>query len=560
MKALLACLLIASASLSTPVDRDVVFDAMNDELGRSINQLKIEKHDKPYYVSYLVHDTEKLDIKATFGAITEDKESRARKLAVDVHVGDYKLDSGNMQRGFSWDDMMGGTSLSLDDNYDAIRHKLWLRTDTAYKIAVQNLEKKKAALQQKSVKERPDDWSHEQPLVLVESKKAFSPDREELKTKIKNLSAVFKNYPTIRSSSVSLEDTFITKYFVNNEGAKIRVCEQECVIRVSATAQGKDGMQIADTAIIAVPDERHIPPDCEAQATHLADILTTTLNAKEFENYQGPVLFEKQAAAQFFNRTLAPNVVVKRPTDDERMGRADDTSQSRIGRRILPTFIGVVDDPTLKDETGAALPATFEVDNEGVAAKRVVLVEKGILKTLLSTRLPTLKIKNSSGHGPGENRRAVASNLIIQSDSTLDATSLKAKLLALGKEDGLDYVILVRKLSFSPRRENRSEELIENLLGRRPDRSDLPIAVDVSKVYISDGHEEALRGVEFASTTSRILRDIVATGNDSGIYQMADGMSSVTTPSIIVTEVELQKPHEDIDKPPTLSHPYFEKP
>ncbi len=562
MKAVLLSLIIALAASDMRPNDDVLFEAMNDELARSVGQLKIEKHEKPYYVSYCICDFSTLDIDASFGAITEDQQSRHRTLSVDVHVGSYQLDSGNMRRDY-WDNFIDPGTLNLDDDYYAVRHKLWLKTDSAYKHAVENLEKKKGILQEKNAKERPDDWSKEQPLVLIQPKQELLPDRDTWKARVKNLSSIFKEYPKIRQSTVGLKEFLVSRYFVNNEGSKSRVNEQLSVITATGVAQANDGMMIGDSVVIAALDEHHIPPNdqLETRIRQLAKRLTQAADAKECEIYQGPVMFQGEAAAEFFNKTLAPNVVVKRPSEEQRV--AEDMSQSRIGRRILPTFISVKDDPDLRDESGTRLPQSYDVDGQGVGAKPVMLVEKGILKTLLSSRLPTLKVKSSNGHALEADDRPRISNLIVQSDTKLDPSNMRAKLLEFGKEDGLHYVLIVRKLSWLPRAELRGrysfdEDEMWNG-NNRQDRIDLPLAVDCVRLYIFDGHEEPVRGTEFAPSTLRILRDIVATGDDSQTYPLTDGETSITTPSIILRDVEVQKSRADLQKPPTLPHPYFEK-
>jgi predicted Zn-dependent protease len=562
MKAVLLSLLIASAISGKQPDGDVLFDAMSDELARSVAQLKIDKHDKPYYIGYRIDDTDTLDIRASFGAFTEDQESRARMLSVDVHVGDYKLDSGNMRRRY-WDEFSDFQKLSLDDDYDAIRHKLWLRTDAAYKNAVENFENKKAALQQKNLKERPDDWSKEQPCVLVQSKQQCLRDRTGWKTRVKNLSSIFKEFPEIRQSNVTLKELCDTRYFVNNEGSKSRVFEQVCVLTANGTAQAKDGIKVADSVVIAAIDEHHMPADdlLENKIRQLAKRLTLAVDAKECETYQGPVMFEGEAAAEFFDKTLAPNVVVKRPPDTQRV--TEDIGQGRIGHRILPTFISVIDDPALKDASGTRFPGGSDVDGQGVPVQQVTLVEKGILKTLLSSRLPTLKVKTSNGHALSENSRPRISNLVVQSDAALDSAKMKSKLLELGKENGLDYVLIVRKLKWAPRSLSRygisfDEDGSPSAVDRN-DRIRLPSAVDCARLYLADGHEEVVREAEFAPVTMKILRDIAATGNDFQTYSQMDGDTNITTPSIILRDVEVQKSSIDVDKPPVLPRPEFQK-
>jgi len=586
MKPILVPLIIALTSSQPQADNDVLFDAMNDELARTVAQLKIEKHDKPYYVSYRIDDCDSLNTSASFGAITSDTYNRYRVLSVDVHVGSYGLDSGNMNSTaiWEWEPQSAASKLTLDNDYDAIRHTIWLRTDSAYKKAVRNLEKKKALLQQKNIKERPDDWSHEKPTVLIQPRVTASYNRAEWRERVKNLSAIFKDYPKIRRSSISLAQVTDNKYFINNEGSKSRVVEGDCTLAINATAQAKDGLKLSDSQDIEVIDAQHLPSDEQLKAAinQFAQRLSTIVDAKEGELYQGPVLLEGEAAAEFFNRSLAPNVVVNRPADADRSLRTEDAVMGRIGWRILPKFINVEEDPTLRDATGARQPASYEVDDQGVPAKKVVLVEKGILKTLLSSRLPTLKVKSSNGHALGTNDLAQSSNLIIQpdrkaapNDVDLDPEKLKAKLIEFGKEDGLDYVLVVRKLSNSPLDGSQGMFFSVDTGGfeSKKEQLDLPMALDVSRLYLSDGHEELLRGAEFATTTVRILREIAATGDDSKMYQKSTGTSmdsfdteapsyrpaSITTPSIILRDMEVLKTHTDVDKPPILSHPFFEK-
>jgi TldD protein len=562
---LLPLILLMATSSAVAAERDPILDAMNDELKRSVTELKIDKHDKPYYVSYMISDDTSLEIAAAFGAITKDELSRGRNAFVDVHVGTYQLDSGHVSRGLFG--LAGGVpgsvkEISLDDNYDAIRHELWLQTDSSYKNAIQHLEKKKSDLGEKNVKERPDDWSKESAIVRVEPRCKLSVDRVLWADKMKGWSAIFKSYPKIRTSKVTLDAALLNKYFVNNEGSEIRVPDGRCMLSASATAESSDGFAISDSVVFGSFDIDHMPADALVQEKikALAEKLTQVIVAKELDTYDGPIMLEGEAAAEFFDKILSPSIIVKRPFDGDPIKNTEDANQSRIGRRILPTYVNVEDIPDLKDEKGALLPAGYDVDNEGVPGQKVVVVEKGILKRLLSTRLPTLKNKSSNGHAPGNGGEPIVTNLVVNSERTLDMAALKAKLMALGKDEGLDYVLIVRKFSAPPQMNGRdfSFENISALLSGVRNRSALPYAVEVVKVNLSDGHEELLRGGQFTTANIRMLRDIAATGDDKHRYQLTDGQT-VTTPSLIVTDVELQKIHADADKPPKLEHPYFEK-
>jgi len=560
MKTLLPLMIAVVAAAGTAGNNDVLLSAMNDELARTVTQLHIEKHDKPYYVSYAVDDCNSLNMTASFGAITYDRSFRWRTSSVDVHVGSYSMDSGNVGNNFSFWDVSDSGNFPVEDDYDAIRHKLWLQTDSAYKRAVQNLEKKKASNLQKNVKDRPDDWSHEEPVVSIQEKEPFAPDAASWKASIKKLSTVFKNYPKIRESSVAFSENASYRYFINNEGSKSREPLTSCTITVSATAQGKDGIKAESSFIAAAINEKKLPSNdqLEAKAKQLAQRLSEAVDAKELDIYQGPVLFEGEAAATFFAKALAPKVVAERTPDSDRPFRTESPVQDRVGRRILPTFIDVIDDPKMKDASGDKILGSYDVDNEGVRAKQVTVVEKGILKTLLSTRLPTRKVKVSNGHATGSGSIAEISNLVVQTANPASPEELRAKLRQLGTDEGLEYVLVVRKMGALSSNGGGAIYFSGGSRNQR-DQVNLPVAVDVSRIYVLDGHEEPVRPTEFSGATMRILRDIVATGADSQTYPLTEHNDTLTTPSVIVTDVEMHEAHGDTDKNPILPHPYFEE-
>ena len=95
---------------------------------------------KPYYVAYTISDIDQATVSATFGAVTSAHGFRARVLRTDVRVGDPSFDNSNFEGG-------GGhvESLPIEDDYAALRRELWLRTDEAYKPAIETLARKRAA-------------------------------------------------------------------------------------------------------------------------------------------------------------------------------------------------------------------------------------------------------------------------------------------------------------------------------------------------------------------------------------------------------------------------------
>lgn len=75
----------------------------------------------------------------------------------------------------------------------------------------------------------------------------------------------------------------------------------------------------------------------------------------------------------------------------------------KLGEKVASPLITVIDDPTIH-----GLYGSYNVDDEGVLAQQVVLIEKGILKNYLYDRLTALKHQKApNGHGRRQDYRSV---------------------------------------------------------------------------------------------------------------------------------------------------------
>src|SRR2546429_3750494 len=116
----------------------------------------------------------------------------------------------------------------------------------------------------------------------------------------------------------------------------------------------------------------------------------------------------------------------------------------KIGARVLPDFLSVVDNPTLSVYGQEPLFGGYKVDDDGVLAHETRLVEGGILKSLLTARTPVEGVTHSTGNG----RRGgpIPSNLIVEERYGLSETVVKSRLVEMMKRSNLDYGIVVRKI------------------------------------------------------------------------------------------------------------------
>jgi TldD protein len=581
MKHLLAPLLITlSLNAVTPVPKDdVVFRALNDEMARSKQKLHLDEHGAPYFISYTVLQNDRLAVFGSFGAVDRVSRDRKRTLSVDVREGDYTLDSSNATTSI-FDRLISGgrggrQSITIEDDYDAIRHDVWLRTDHAYKKAIEDLAAKKAYLQENEVKERPDSMSKEKPVVHIEPITNLKCDPEKSQELVRKLSAVFRDYPIVKKSLVGLGEDATTRWFVNSEGFSNRTPHNSCDIYVAASAQLADGSVITDADVFNAETEADMPAyaEMEKRVRALGDRLTNLSKAPEIaeEEYRGPILFEDGAAADFFADILQPHVghtaeALSKP--DQIMGKIGSPLADKLNTRILPTFITVVDDPTNKYFAKARIPSSYLIDDDGVEAQKITIVDKGILKTFAMSRAPSHDIKQSNGHARG--RAGVAANLYIESEKKLKPSELKAALISMGKEDGLKEVLVARRLSNYIGAFLEPSSLMTSFASmfRGGGVSLLP-PVLLYRMSVEDGHEELVRGAQFGNISMRVMRDIDATGDQRQAYQVVGftgptggddvPLATVVTPSILIREVELEKPSHQNQLPPTLKNPYFEK-
>jgi predicted Zn-dependent protease len=574
----LMALVVAGSSPQTGKD-DVVLQAMKDELNRSMTRLHLDKYKGPYFISYTIHQSETSGVTASFGSVDRSDRNIIRNLAVDVREGDYSLDSSEFSGG-GLRGAMGGmrpsADITVDDNYDSIRHELWLNTDRTYKKAIEDLEGKKAFLQENTVKDRPDSMSKEKPVVSIGPIAHLEADTTRDAAYARKLSLIFRDYPRIQKSLVSIDQDADTTWFINSEGFCHRIPKHQCVLVAMATAQADDGMNISDLQMFTGSTDKDLPspPVVEKSIRDMAQRITKLAAAKATnEEYRGPILFEGQAAAEFVSQILQPQLrhspaPLDKNNPFSQMGK--NPFEDKIGIKVLPSFITIVDDPLTKKFGTTAIPSAYDIDDDGVRAQKITLVDKGILKTFCMSRAPTREIKQSNGHGVGGS--GISRNLYVLSSAAVTPQELKTKLLQLGKDNGLKDVYIARRLWNFGTAALEPQMLFSSLFAGMSAGSEARLLPPVLlyKVTVADGKEELVRGAQFSNLTMRVLRDITATGNDMAAYPMvtmnsigyshsAPVLSTVVTPSILVQEVELQKSSKQTELLPILKDPYFQK-
>jgi TldD protein len=564
---------IALGSAQAPTG-DVLFKAMHDELDRA-TKLTLANLEAPYFVEYLVAEEETFSLSANLGGLQSRRRNHFRLPDVRVRVGDYKFDNSNyVGSGLNFGSRYDLARFPLENNYPLLRRYLWLLTDSAYKSAVEAISRKRAALRNVQQSDPINDFAHAEPIKSFRPIRQLRIDEEQWANRVRSLSTMFASYPDVKTSGVEFDASEGGFSLVNSEGGEVREPETVAFVRARATAQAPDGMTLRDSVAFHAVGADRLPPDAEMRRgiTAMAENVVAMAKAPKGDDYSGPVLFEGVAGAQVFAEVLGRNLTVTRqPTGGGGRGGAAPPGdfEGRMGARVLPDSFEVVDDPTQTEWRGRPLFGSYKVDLEGMLAKPLKVVEKGVLKSYLLTRQPVRSFEGSNGRarlpgGYGASTPTV-SNLFVSSTDTVPLGEMKKKLIELCRTRNKPYGMLVRKMDF-PSTASVAEvrAIASGQQGSRP--VSLPLLV--YRIYV-DGHEELVRGLRFRGFNARSLKDILATGDDSNVFEwMENGApfalvggggstteACVVAPSILIDDLELHPIEGELPKLPVVAPP-----
>jgi TldD protein len=582
----------AQAPKTDATDNDQTLHAMHDELERSRERLQLPDVQKPFYIEYRLLDLDVRNVTASFGALVSSTTTRNRFMSVTVRIGDYHLDSSNFVSEDGFQGFLGSTGeVGIDRDYNSLRQDLWLATDQAYKDAATQMALKQAFLRSLTKPPEIDDFSQEPPLVKLDPR--IEPDwtSRNWEDEARAASAVLRDFPQLYGTRVNYSLIYLTTYLVNTEGTTIRTSRHLAAVEVALDTQADDGMPLHNFYAVYVERPADLPdaPTIGKAVAQSGSELMQLRSSPLVPDYTGPVLFDAQAAGATLAQVLAPSLSGARPPLSmlqafdqimERMGGRSEWS-GRVGTRVLPPSVTLVDDPTLKDFQGQLLLGNYEVDDEGVKAQRVSLVQNGILRDLLMSRRPGPDFQSSNGHARSANLttpQPLSSNLFFQSSDALKPADLRKKFLDACRSDGHDWCIEVKRMdnpALSSIRQDDFSEFLGEVAGGIASGERIPLLI--YRVYVADGREELVRGGHIEGLTLRSLRNIMGVGDDAAVFSYMQNPtggfagtalgafgaaqggipSSVVAPSLLLEEVEIRGFHGEPRRLPLVASPPF---
>src|SRR5882672_3530899 len=530
-----------------------VIGILQTELHRNFSVLNKEQT-PAYFLGYTVHDERSSTVIASLGALERSDESRGRFATVEVRVGDYALDNTHPLRGDGGgvNPRTGRTSLPLTDDDKPIQLALWRATDRAFKQATEQLTRVTTNVAAKIKDEDPAaDFSHEQSQTYAADPAVYTLDTKEWEARLRRVSAPFAEDPLIFLSNVSLSVEVDNRYYVNSEGTNLATGELQCRLFIQAMTKADDGMELPlytsyfSRTINGLPDERKLIADVREMMTLLAALRKAPI----VDPYSGPAILSGRAAGVFFHEIFGHRV------EGHRQRNVDDgqTFGSKVNEAILPTFLSVVFDPTLKARGNIELMGHYQYDDEGVPGQRVTVVDRGILKTFLLGRAPLTAFPNSNGHGRAESGYVPVSrqsNLVVQASRTVTSaallTMLKDEARKQGKPFGLLFDNIEGGFTVTGRNNPNAFNVMPNV---------------VYRVYTDNRPPELVRGVDLIGTPLAAFGKFIAASDKVDVFNGMCGAESgsvpvsASSPELLISEVEVQKKAQSQETLPILPSP-----
>jgi TldD protein len=534
----------------------MLLDTMTSELQRAFTSLgksagmSNENQLPPYFLSYSVSDASAVTIRAQYGAIVGSSSNHVRVADVQVRLGEPRLDNTHGDHRGS---AVNSLELPLVDDREALARSLWVATNTGYGNAVDNYLRVKTEAQVRAKEEDTSpDFSNEPPQVAI-AKPAppVAIDRAAWEQRVRSLSKIFREYPDVYQNLVLLTVQNETDYFASSEGSRVVTPHLQARLVVLAVTRADDGMDLFRDQTFEAETVGGLPAQSELESAvrSLGTSLEALRKAPVTEPFDGPAILSGRASAVFFHEVLGHRLEGQRQRGDEE----GQTFTKEIGKDILPSFLSVADDPTRTSFDKTWLSGSYTYDDEGQKAQRVELIQDGVLKTFLMSRLPIASFSESNGHGRAQTGRMPTGrqgNLIVSSTKTVPDAELRKQLIEEAKKQGKPYGLYFEDISSGFAVTQRSSPQAFQV-----------IPLVVYRVYVDGRPDELVRGVSIVGTPLAAMKRILSTGDKPEVFNGECGAESGTVPvsavapAMLVSEIETQRQPQGIERPPILSIP-----
>lgn len=447
----------------------IITKALRDELTRNLNTLENKEAGKPFFISYSYLQGNITHASALLGSLLSSDEYPVTDWTMRLMMGSYNINDENFEDRYTQEDEKQEYQIKppLEPDYWGLRRMFWWNTSNVFRSAAQNYKSKLAALKDKPIQseeEKMPDYTRAAPIKRYITNSPEEISKQKAEAFVRNISSVFKGYKDIHRSNASVYIYSATVYITNTEGTELMIPLNFVYANISASIYSETGDDLSESITFFGNKFSDLPSadSIKNAANTLTTYLKTLKNAEKVkENYTGPVILYDDASANFLASGLfagnMPLIAYRKPLvndiSKEMTPKDNNSIESRMDKKIVAKDLSIKALPQLKVYNGVNLFGSFDIDSEGVIpSKEINLVEKGILKGLLSGRVPSKKSPVSNGHnriglsGGGFYSTIGPGIIEITSENTKNETDLKKQATELAQDNGLEYIFIIKPL------------------------------------------------------------------------------------------------------------------
>jgi len=538
----------ATAAAAPASPQESLLTDMQVELTRASKELA-KADPAPYYLSYSVEDKDTMVVAGTNGALVTAVQAHGRSVDVITRIGTPALDNthGELRSAA----VVSGT-LPLNQDHAAIARTLWELTNRGYRQSLSAYMRAKTSSDVRAAEEdNSPDFSKETPQTHVELA-ALLPANEALwRERVRKLAGLFRAHPEVETSGVVLVIQNEDHYLVTTEGTRLLTPVRMARLFVFGSMRAEDGMDVTRMESYQSADPEKLPGEKEL-APAIAKIITDLKALKESpiaEPFAGPALLSGRAAAVLTHEVLGHRLEGQRQRGDDE----GQTFTKKINQLVLPAFISVVDDPTRKTFETLDLSGFYQFDDEGTPSQPVKLIDNGVLRNFLLSRMPVKGFQTSNGHGRAEAGRVPTGrqgNLIVTSNKSVPEAELRKQLIAEVKRQGKPYGLYFDDIQGG-----------FTLTTRQAPQAFQVLPIMVWRVYPDGRPDELVRGVDLVGTPLAAFAHIISVGDTEHVFNGICGAESgsvpvaAIAPAMLFSEFETQRRAQSHQRPPILPPP-----
>ncbi len=533
-------------------------------LDKALTNLEKEystKEQPPYFIDIRVHEIKSHLLRYSFGILTAQQHSHNRLVTTRMRIGSYEKDNTTTD----------GSKESMNLRSSVYTDKMPLENDSLsiYKLLEQSFEiTYKFTLQQyKTLLKKDNSQENKEAIPAFSREKAsvyYEPPAEpqldeksfnEWKNILKNIAMEISSDNDIVNSEVAMLVMEERIYYLNTEGSRITQNRPQCQIQLVFAVKTQNGnvaplvKSYIGQSISALPSAENL----QNKVQQIKQILKDLKNAPPVDPYAGPAILSPEAAGVFFHEIFGHRI------EGQRLNNAYDnqTFKDKIGKKIINEDISIISDPTIKEYNGIPLFGSYQYDDEGVAAKPVIIIENGILKNYLMSRVPVKGQMQSNGHGRAQVGAAPfsrQSNLIIKTKNSVSDAVMRKILIKECKKQGKAYGYYIKEVFGGFTTTDLFSPQVFNI-----------IPTIVYRVYVDGRPDELVRGVTFIGTPLTVFSEIIASGDKYEVFNGFCGAESgnipvsTVSPAFLIKKIETQRIPETKVVLPTLQSPIEEK-